>query len=76
MSILHSSVVHLTDLVVARSIIGCAARHGNASRYKLSHFSGEISVKNILVQLTFRIPQLTHITETFKHFCQAEAVET
>ena len=37
MSILHSSVVHLTDLVkivVARSIIGCAARHGNASRYK------------------------------------------
>ena len=31
MSILHSSVVHLTDLV--RSIIGCAARHSNASRY-------------------------------------------
>ena len=34
MSILHSSVVHLT--VVARSIIGCAARHGNASRYNNS----------------------------------------
>ena len=31
----NKQVVYFADLVVARSIIGCAARHSNASRYKL-----------------------------------------
>ena len=33
----HRSSEHLTD-VVARSIIRCAARHSNASRYKLARY--------------------------------------
>ena len=38
MSIFHSSVVHITDLVasvVARGFVGCAAQHSKVSRYNV-----------------------------------------